>query len=260
MVVKINKKIEIVKIEERLKLPENLQNQVENFWKKQVEENPHLFNGEVWSVTRFEELPDRIKISIQKTNYAHYLFDERVGIEGQYACYNLNCGILLETKDGYYIVGEMTETTSYPKGLQISGGNLDQNDIKQDGQVDIINNVAIELKEELNINLFDKSVVQEYKMQYMEMPQGRRHSYAPMMKGILSITAKQIEEQYNEYKRTLEQSGEDVEFEILHFIKKENALEILRSLDNPKRPYLEDLIDLDSKSRYQLEDRRVIKL
>lgn len=49
----------------------------------------------------------------------HYLFDERVGIEGQYGCYNLNCGILLETQDGYYIVGEMNETTSYPKGLQI---------------------------------------------------------------------------------------------------------------------------------------------
>lgn len=198
-------------------------------------------------------MPDKIKISIQKTNYAHYLFDERVGIEGKYACYNLNCGILLETKDGYYIVGEMNETTSYPKGLQISGGNLDENDIGKDGQVDIINNVARELKEELNIDLFDKSVVQEYKMQYMEMPQVKRHSYAPIMKGILLITAKQMEEQYSEYKRILEQASEEVEFERLHFIEKENALKILRSLDNPKRPYLEDLIDLDSNSRYQLE-------
>lgn len=69
------------------------------------------------------------------------------------------------------------------------------------------------------------------------------------MIGILSITAKQMEEQYNNYKRLLEQTGQDVEFRKLHFIKKENALEILKSLDNPKRPYLEDLIDLDSKSK-----------
>lgn len=257
MVIKLNKKIEIVKIEETLKLPEDLQSQVESFWQRQVEKNPHLFNGEVWSVTKFEDLPDKIKISIQKTNYAHYLFDERVGIEGQYACYNLNCSILLETQDGYYIVGEMSETTSYPKGLQITGGTLDQNDITQDGQVDIINNVARELKEELNIDLFDKSVLQEYKMQYIEMPQQRRHAYTPMMKGILSITAKQMEEKYAEYKRSLEQSGEDVEFARLHFIKKENALEILRSLDNPKRPYLEDLIGLDQKSRcHKLDEDR----
>lgn len=249
MIIKLNKKIEVIKIEEALKLPPDLQNQIESFWKKQVEENPHLFNGEVWSVTRFEELPDKIRIGIQKTSYAHYLFDERVGIERQYACYNLWGGILLETKDRYYVVGEANETTSYPRGLQITGGNLDQNDIKQNGQIDIINNIARELKEELNIDLFDKSVVKEYKIQYMEMPQGKRHSYAPIIKGILSISAKQMEEQYSNYKKMLEQSGEDVEFSRLQFIKKENALEMLRGLDNPKRPYLEDLIDLDSRSR-----------
>lgn len=141
----------------------------------------------------------------------------------------------------------MSEITSYPKGLQISGGNLDQNDIRKDGQIDIVNNIARELKEELNIDLFDKSVIEKYQMQYMEMPQGKRHSYAPMMKGMLAITAKEMKEKYNKYKRLLEQNGEDVEFERLHFIKKENALKILRNLDNPKRPYLEDLIDLDSK-------------
>ena len=64
------------------------------------------------SVTKFEELPDKIKLSIQKTNYAHYLFDERVGIEKQYSCYNLYSAILLETKDKYYIIGEMSEITS----------------------------------------------------------------------------------------------------------------------------------------------------
>lgn len=127
-----------------------------------------------------------------------------MGIEGEYACYNLNSGILLETRDGYYIIGEMSETTSYPKGLQISGGNLDENDIDQYGRVNIINNVARELKEELGIDLFDKSTVQEYQMQYMEIPQGMRHSYATMMKGVLTITAKEMEEKYNKYKIMLE--------------------------------------------------------
>lgn len=253
MVVKMNKKIEVIKIEEKLELPEDLQTQIEKFWEKQVEENPHLFNGEVWSVTRFEELLDSIRIYIQKTNYAHYLYDERVGIDGQYACYNLNCGILLETKDGYYIIGEMNETTSYPKGLQISGGNLDKNDIKQNGKVDIVSNVARELKEELNIDLFDKNIIQGFEFQYMEKPQGKRHSYAPMMKGTLSITAMQMEEQYNNYKKMLEQKGEDIEFQKLHFIKKENAIEELKKLNNPKRPYLEDLIALDSRLKSNLE-------
>ena len=198
-------------------------------------------------VTKFEELPDKIRLSIQKTSYSHYLFDERLGIEVIYACYNL-CGcILLETKDEYYVIGEMNVTTAYPKGLQTSGGSLDKNDIKQDGKVDIINNVARELKEELDIDLFDKNIVKEYKMQYMEIPQGRRHSYAAIMKGMLSITAKQMEEQYNRYKQDLENNGEEVEFSKLHFIEKEHAIEKLMMLNNPKRPYLEDLIALDNK-------------
>ncbi len=97
--------------------------------------------------------------------------------------------------------------------------------------------------------MFDKSIVQEYKMKYMEMPQERRHLYRPIMKGILTITAKEMKEKYSEYKRMLGQTGEDIEFERLHFIKKEQALETLRSLENPRRPYLEDIINLDSKLR-----------
>lgn len=249
MVIKLNKKIEVIKLDNDLQLPLELENKIKSFWNEQLKDNPHLFNGEIWSVVGFEELLDRIIISIQKTNYAHYLYDERVSIEGKYGCYNLNCGILLETKDGYYVVGEMSKNTSYARGLQISGGNLDDNDIKQDGQVDVVNTVKRELKEELNIDLYDVDIVKQYEMKYMEIPTGRRHSYAPMMKGILTITAKQMEEQYNNYKKQLEELGEEVEFERLHFLKKENALEELAKLDNPKRPYIEALIGLDSKNK-----------
>ena len=56
-----------------------------------------------------------------------------------------------------------------------------------------------------------------------------------------------------EYKEILEQKGEDVEFAKLHFIKKEKALETLESLNNPKRPYLESLIVLDSTLKQEWE-------
>lgn len=246
MVVRINKKIQIIK-KKKLNISDEIKNKIDVFWKEQVKRNPHLFNGEVWSVSNFEEVQDRIIITIQKTNYAHYLFDERVGLEGNNGCYNLNCGILLETKDGYYVIGEMADSTSYPRGLQISGGNLDQNDINPDGKVDIINNVSRELKEELNIDLLDSNLVTEYQMKYMEKPQGRRHAYTLMMKGKLMITSSQMKERYKEYKEKLEKDGEDVEFKKIHFIRKANALQELSNLENPKRPYLKDLIDLDSR-------------
>lgn len=197
-------------------------------------------------MTKFEELKDRIRITIQKTNYVHYLYDERIGLEGNLGCYNLNGGILLETLDKKYILGEMDVTTSYPKGLQISGGNLDQNDIKEDGTVDLIENISRELQEELNINLFNKQMITTYKMQYMELPEGRRHSYAPMLKGMLMMTEEEMKQYYKKYKEYLKKSNQEVEFVKLHFIDKENAVTELDSLDNPKRPYLRGLLYMDS--------------
>ena len=63
----------------------------------------------------------------------------------------------------------MRETTSYPRGLQISVENLDKMIKTKWANIDSINNVVRELKEELDIDLLDKDIVQEYKMQYMEM-------------------------------------------------------------------------------------------
>ena len=140
----------------------------------------------------------------------------------------------------------MNETTSYPKVLQISGGNLDQNDIKKDGSVDLIGNIARELKEELNLDLFDKYMIKSYKMKYMEIPQGRRHSYAPMLKGMLMMTEEEMKQYYKKYKEYLKETNQEVEFEKLHFIDKQNALTELDNLDNPKRPYLKDLLYMDS--------------
>lgn len=246
MEIELHKQLEIIRDKKNVELPKDIVEKIELFWQKQVEENPHLFNGEVWSVTKFKELEDRLRLTVQKTNYAHYLYDERVGLEGNLGCYNLNGGILLETLDKKYIVGEMDETTSYPKGLQIPGGNLDQNDIKEDGTVDLIGNIARELQEELNLDLFDKSMIPSYKMQYMELPEGRRHSYSPKLKGFLKMTSEEMKEYYEKYKTYLKENNQEVEFAKIHFIDKENVLEELDSLDNPKRPYLRPLLYMDS--------------
>ena len=90
-------------------------------------------------------------------------------------------------------------------------------------------------------------------MQYMVIPEGRRHSYAPMMKGMLKMTAEEVKAHYGRYVQLLEQLGDEIEFARLHFIQKSQAIEILRKLDNPKRPYLEDLVSLDSVKEKDFE-------
>lgn len=119
MEIELHKKLEIIRDKKDVELPKNIVEKIKIFWQKHVEENPHLFNGEVWSVTKFEELEDRIRLIIQKTNYAHYLYDERVGLEGNLGCYNLNGGILLETIDKKYIVGEIKYIWVYHQNMEL---------------------------------------------------------------------------------------------------------------------------------------------
>ena len=83
-------------------------------------------------------------------------------------------------------------------------------------------------------------------MKYIEIPEGKRHSYAPMVKGFLEMTERDMKEHYRKYKEYLKENNQEVEFSKLHFISKSNAMEELDRLTNPKRPYLRDLLYMDS--------------
>ena len=137
MVIHTNKKVKLKTIHKMMDLPENLKNEIKLFWQEQVKDNPNLFNGETWNVTKMEELEDTILFTIEKTDYAHYIYDERHGIEPQYTCHNISGGVYLVTKDGYGVVGELDNSTSFPMCLQVSGGGIDKKDIV-DNEFDIV--------------------------------------------------------------------------------------------------------------------------
>lgn len=120
---KINKTV-ILKFEDReINLPNELKENIEKFWKDAIKKNPNLYNGEDYAVEKVIETEENIEILVVKSNYAHYLYDERIGIEGEkYRCCSPWGGILLITKDNYFVIGEMDSTTSIPHCLQISGG------------------------------------------------------------------------------------------------------------------------------------------
>lgn len=126
------------------------------------------------------ELPIKLKETInenfektKKSDYAHYLYGERIGYQKEYECKNLSAGCLLETIDGYYIVGKLDENTSNPTILQVTGG-IDKKDI---------------VNEKINTEQTKK----------------------------------------------------------LYFLKKDNAVEELKKLNNPRRNYLIPLLQMDSK-------------
>lgn len=237
-IVKVNKNV-ILKFEDReISLPMELKENINEFWNDAIKENPNLYNGQDYVVEEINETKEKIEILVVKSNYAHYLYDERIGIEeNKYRCCSPWGGILLLTKDNYFVIGEMNPTTSVPYCLQIPGGGIDIADIK-DGIIYIDLNIKRELKEEINIDLENI----DYRLEYIEYPSDTRNAYGFIALAKINQSKEELEKHFKEYKEYLIKSELELEFNRLVFLNKQNAVKELDSMDNPKRPYLRDLI------------------
>lgn len=234
--------------DEILELPKDIKEQISIFWKQSKKDNPSLFNGELICVSEYKKTNNAIEITCKRTHYSHHLCDERVGLSKEYGCHNLVVGCLLETSDNYYVIGEMARNTSVPNCLQIPGGNVDNTDIKEE-RVDILNALIRECKEEVNINLQDKNIVESFEIKYISLPNEKSNAYLIIAKGNLRMTKKELIEYYKEYLTYLKDNNLEIEFTRLHFINKKNTREKLNRLKNPKRSYVEELLEIDSNNK-----------
>ena len=237
-IIKVNKSITLKFEDRKINLPNELKENIEKFWKDAVKDNPNLYNGQDYVVEKVNETENKIEMLVVKSDYSHYLYNERVGIQQEkYRCCSPWGGILLLTKDNYFVIGEMNSTTSIPYGLQIAGGGIDVADI-ENGAINIESNIKRELKEELNLNLEDI----DYKIEFMEHPNETRNAYGFIAIGKINQTKDELKRYFEEYKEYLLKNDLEVEFNKLIFLKKENAIQELDDLPNYKRQYLRDLI------------------
>ena len=234
--------------DEILELPKDIKEKINNFWEQSKKDNPSLFNGELICVSDYKKTNNAIEITCKRTLYSHHLYDERVGLSKEYGCHNLVVGCLLETSDNYYVIGEMARNTSVPNCLQIPGGNVDNTDIKEE-RVDILNALIRECKEEVNINLQDKNIVESFEIKYISLPNEKSNAYLIIAKGNLRMTKKELIESYKEYLKYLKDNNLEIEFANLHFINKKKAKDELNKLKNPKRNYLEELLEIDGNNK-----------
>lgn len=237
-IVRVNKAV-ILKYEDReIDLPIELKENIKKFWNNAIKENPNLYNGQDYVVETVNETKDIIEMLVVKSSYAHYLYDERIGIkENKYRCCSPWGGVLLQTKDDYFVVGEMNKTTSMPFCLQLSGGGIDKKDIKN-GEINIIANINREVKEELNIDIENI----DYRLEFIEYPDEKRNAYGFIALTRIEQSKEELEKHFKEYKEYLIKNKLELEFSRIVFLSKENALEELDNMNNPKRPYLRDLI------------------
>ena len=215
MIKKITKSINLEYTGQTINLPKELYETIQKFWSNTIRETPTLYNGEDFAVEEITEKENEIIMKVSKTNYAHYLYDERIGIDDEkYRCICPWSGILLITNDNYWVFGQASEKTSFPNGFQISGGGIDRKDI-YNTKIDLTQNLKRELKEEMNLNLDEI----KYEFQYIEYPDDKRNAYGFIAIGYLNMTKNELQNHFKQYKEFLEKNNLEVEFNNLILFK-----------------------------------------
>ena len=240
-----NKKMHIIFKNEFIQIPENLKQKIDENFKNIQKTGANVWNGEVFCVSECDIIKDKVEITCKKSDYAHYLYGERIGCPKEFECKNLSAGCLIETKDGYYIVGELDNSTSYPTMLQVTGGGIDKKDIVRE-KIQVEQTIAREAMEELNIDLNDKKNVLYNKIKYMYITEENEQPGIQLFsKAKIKMTSKEMNTYFENYYKYLKENNLEIEFKKLHFIKKSNAIEELEKLNNPQRSYLKPLLQID---------------
>lgn len=241
-----NKKIIVKFWDEYIDLPQQIQSKIDSKWNNILKENPTLWDGDIACVSNIKIQANSIEVLCKKSKYSHYIYQERVGLPKEYECRNISAGALLETSDGYFVLGELDINTSYPTVLQVPGGNIDKKDI-DNGKIDCLKTIIRETKEEVNIDLNDREMVKSYKINgFYNADEEDQPGVQVFAIAKLNMNRDEMEKHFKNYYEWLLKNNGELEIRKLHFLNKNNCLEELEKLNNPKRKYLKSLLEYNS--------------
>lgn len=118
---------------------------------------------------------------------------------------------LVETADGGLILGKMGKHTARAGIFQLSGGGVDNSDIFN-GRFDLQGNISKELREELGIDIQDKTRVRDFYAAYLKQG-GITNKIAVVYRAQLFETADKFLEKYKMFVRELNKKYQMSEFD-----------------------------------------------
>lgn len=229
-------------------LPADLQKKVDAHWWVLLDSGRKYFNGEVFTVDKIikDVANNIVEIIVNKTNYAHFLYSYNKKIEQdqypeQYKVKPVfGCSLIL-LANNKIIFGRMGEHTSQAGIYQLSGGGLEDNDLK--GNIfDIKRSVQKEVAEELGININDNGRIKEFIFSNLKI--GRDGSVAIVYTIILNETSGVFMKKYGEFTKNLEKEGQTPEFNKIVELKrsKECINKFLTDSNKNLENYMEEVL------------------
>jgi hypothetical protein len=104
-------------------------------------------NEELFTVTKINAIDNELFFELERSEFAHYLLTQ-VTPNISNPCISVAVNSLLETLDGYYVLGKMASNTSLADKVKFIGGAISREDLLND-QFQIRNTIIRELQEEV---------------------------------------------------------------------------------------------------------------
>jgi hypothetical protein len=205
---------------QQVRLPKDMQAKVDAHWLQLVTANPHLFNGEVFTVVDFADTNDGMRVKLAVTDFAHHMYTSEFDDLGEQGTRVIHSAALVITNDNKLIFGAMSKHTSRPGQIVCSGGGLDYSDI-QDGVVNIEHSTAHELREELGVDLYDTQRVKYFLLAYLKSG-GRKGVMSMVYTVYLKQTSSDFMATYKQFADELVSRGEESEFDELFAVDNSN--------------------------------------
>lgn len=211
----LTKKLQVHFSRKHVVLPPVIQNKIDAYWNDLIKSGKKYKRGEVFAVTKKEHKKDCLDILVEKTDYAHYLYCQNVGMPGKNGVHIIHTAVLVETSDEKFLFGKMNKQTSRSGIYQLCGGGIDNDDLR-DTVFDLSHNIKKELKEELGIDADNSKQIKTFELAYFKEG-GPTDKMTAIYKIALRKNSAEFMQEYNKFILQLRKNNEQPEFSDLIF-------------------------------------------
>mgnify|MGYP000639525145 CR=1 FL=1 len=130
------------------------QSEIDIHWGNACRQNPNLWNGRTLKLVDFTLEDGRFSGTCHECSFSAFLAWRDWGAP-DLATWNAFGSAVLRSSDGALLFGVMSEKTANSGKVYPPGGNLDPEDVNEDGHVDIVRAIYRELEEETGLTPSD---------------------------------------------------------------------------------------------------------
>jgi len=223
---------------EEILLPASLQESINAHWDALTKERPSLVRGDIYSIKQMSLSEEELKVTLQKTDYAHFLFSQQLSEDHIYRCRGVVANGVFLTRDGYFVIGEMNAHTSTPGRLQFVAGGVEESDFQED-VVHVLASLLRESQEEVGIDLTDSALISRITPKYMVLWQAIALIYLIE----LTMDSYQLKLHYHHFENELLRQKIIPEFASLVFVHTNQVSAFLREDPRWKLDFLPKVLE-----------------